>query len=74
MDWIKLEEWEKQDIAVSPLVWGNENGKKYLKIRRRYVNININYPYCTLLTMEMVGPIRDHLDKGWVTSEVSWFR
>jgi hypothetical protein len=74
MDWIKLEEWEKQDIAVSPLVWGNENGKKYLKIRRRYVNININYPCCTLFTMEMVGPIRNHLDKGWVTSEVSWFR
>jgi hypothetical protein len=46
------------------LFGGNENGKKYLKIRRRYVNININYPYCTLLTMEMVGPIRDHLDKG----------
>jgi hypothetical protein len=50
-----------------PLLFGgNENGKKYLKIRRRYVNININinYPYCTLFTMEMVGPIRDHLDKG----------
>jgi len=47
-----------------PLLFGgNENGKKYLKIRGRYVNINIDYPYCTLLTMEMVGPIRDHLDK-----------